>query len=165
MTKSARHALPFLAAGQAQKEVTHNEALALIDAGLHAAAEAIGLNVPPLAPAAGQCWVVGAAPGGAWAGHAHALACWTVNGWRFLAAREGMRVWLSDQQLWADYVGGEWTIGDLRGGRLLIDANQVVGPRLAAVAAPIGGTSVDMEARAAIDALIARLVGHGLIAE
>ena len=62
---SARLGLPFLAAGQAQKEVTHNEALALIDAGLSPAAETIGVTAPPSAPALGQCWIVGGAPSGA----------------------------------------------------------------------------------------------------
>ena len=164
MTQSARHELPFLSAGQAQKELTHNEALALIDAGLHASAETIGLNAPPASPGLGQCWIVGAAPAGAWSGAAHALACWTGGGWRFLTAREGMRVWLVDAQLWAERTADGWTSGEVRGSLLMIGGEQVVGPRLAPVAAPSGGATVDTEARAAVVMLIARLADHGLIA-
>ncbi len=160
---SARLGLPYLAAGQAQKELTHNEALALLDAGLHAAAESVGLNMPPASPGAGQCWIAGAAPEGAWSGQADALACWTGSGWRFLGPVEGMRVWLRDQQLWAVREAGAWAIGQARAERLSIGGNQIVGSRLPAVAAAVGGTTVDAEARAAVSSIIARLVAHGLI--
>jgi hypothetical protein len=79
---SARLGLPFLAVGQAQKELTHNEALALIDLALHAGVEAVGTNVPPAAPVEGQAWIVGSAPSGAWTGRSQALAGWTPGGWR-----------------------------------------------------------------------------------
>lgn len=161
---SPRHSLPYLSSGQAQKELTHNEALTLVDAGLHAAAASIGMNAPPGAPEPGACWIVGSAPTGGWAGQANALACWTGSGWRFLAAREGMRVWLADQQLWAVRQAGGWTTGEVRGAKLLIGGTQVVGPRLAAIGTPEGGAAIDAEARAAIDTIIARLIGHGLIA-
>lgn len=161
---SARHHLPYLASGQAQKELTHNEALALIDAGLHPAAKGIGIETPPAAPESGECWILGMAPVGAWLGQAEALASWTGHGWRFLAPREGMRVWLTDQQIWAERRPGAWAVGDVRGTRLVIDGEPSVGPKAASVASPSGGTVVDIEARTAIDSLIARLVSHGLIA-
>lgn len=161
--ESVRLALPFLAAGQAQKELTHNEALALIDAGLAAAALSVGLNDPPAEPAAGQCWIVGDAPTGAWAGHIGALACWTESGWRFLPPVEGMAVWLTDQQLWAVREAAGWIIGTARAARLVVEGLQVVGARGASVAAPVGGDVVDAEGRAAITAILDRLVVHGLI--
>lgn len=160
---SVRHSLPFLSTGQAQKELTHNEAVALIDAGLHPAAEELGTNTPPVAPVAGQCWIAGSAPTGAWAGRAGALACWTLSGWRFLAATEGMQVWLRDRQHWAVCEAGGWVAGDVRASRLTIEGLKVVGPRGAAVPVPSGGSTVDTEARSAIAALIQRLSDHGLI--
>jgi hypothetical protein len=45
----------------------------------------------------------------------------------------------------------------------VIDGQQVVGPRLPDVPSPSGGTIIDAEARAAVDALIATLKSHGLI--
>lgn len=52
------------------------------------------------------------------------------------------------------------------GGGYKVAGTWVVGARQAAVASPIGGVIIDVEARAAIDALLARLgtSGHGLIA-
>lgn len=58
-----------------------------------------------------------------------------------------------------------WSGGALRFGTALFHGTQqVVGPRQAAVRSPAGGATRDVEARAAIDALIARLRAHGLIA-
>ncbi|MEG8028176.1 DUF2793 domain-containing protein [Sphingomonas aerolata] len=65
---SARTGLPLLQPGQAQKEMGHNEALALIDLLLQPTVVTVGLNVPPAAPAPGACWIVGAAPTGDWGG-------------------------------------------------------------------------------------------------
>ena len=87
-----RLSLPLLHAGQAQKEIDHNEALALIDLALHASVEAVGVNEPPEEPTEGQCWIVGSAPIGAWEGYYNALAGWTAGGWRFLVPRFGMAV-------------------------------------------------------------------------
>lgn len=161
---SSRFGLPFLAAGQAQKELTHNEALALIDAGLCPAVEAAGIETPPGAPEPGQCWIVGASPTGSWADAAGAIACWTAGGWRFLPACEGLKVWRKDVRLWAVREAGGWVTGDGRAARIVVDDIQVVGAQGAAIAGPSGGATVDAEARAAIAAIIDRLAAHGLIA-
>lgn len=47
---------------------------------------------------------------------------------------------------------------------VFVGANKVVGARGAAIANPAGGATVDAEARAAIDAILARIEAHGLIA-
>ncbi|MBS0502619.1 MAG: DUF2793 domain-containing protein [Proteobacteria bacterium] len=160
---SGRFGLPLLAAGQAQKELTHNEALALIDAALCPAAESAAIATPPISPAIGACWIVADAPTGAWSGQAGCLACWTTGGWRFLPAAEGMRVWLKDQSLWAVREATEWVMGEERASRILVDDQPVVGARGAAVALPAGGATIDAEARTAIAAIIDRLAAHGLI--
>lgn len=160
---TSRLGLPFLAAGQAQKELTHNEALALADASICAAVQGIAIDVPPANPALGQCWIVGATPSGAWAGRAHALASWTAGGWRFVPPAEGLCAWVIPDRLWVVRDNGAWRVGDLRGSQLILAGQRVVGPRQTGVPAPSGGTVVDVEARAAINAIIARLSAHGLI--
>lgn len=75
-----RLAWPLLIVAQAQKEVTHNEALTLLDALVHATVEAGPLAAPPPEPADGQCWIVGTAPTGDWTGKADAIAIWTGVG-------------------------------------------------------------------------------------
>ena len=143
---SARLALPLLAAGQAQKEMTVNEALALIDIAVQASAVAGGIDTPPEAPAAGQCWIVGDSPDGAWSGHAGMLAGWTADGWRFATPVEGMAVWVSaDIMVWR-YVGGTWQAGVLSGHRVSIDGVQVVGPRTAMLSKGVFTSSASTEA-------------------
>src|SRR3546814_11902765 len=92
MPITPRFSLPLLAVAQAQKEVTHNEALTLLDALVHAAIEAGPLATPPANPAIGQCWIVDAAATGVWSGAENAIAIWTAGGWRFAAPRVGVQV-------------------------------------------------------------------------
>lgn len=139
-----RFSLPLLALAQAQKEVTHNEALTLIDALIHAAVEDGPLNAPPPGPGEGQCWLVGAAPSGAWAGKVGAIALWSAGGWRFAAARVGMRATRLTDGAWLRFDGSAW-----------------IEP--ATIASPTGGAIVDSEARSAIFALILLLDAQGLL--
>ena len=160
---SARLGLPLLQAGQAQKEVTHNEALTLLEALVQPVAQTAGDDTPPASPGEGQCWIVGGAPAGGWAGQAGALAMWSGGGWRFVPAFEGMAVWVAGANLQARRSGGVWLLGSEAAARILIGGVQVVGSRQAAIATPSGGTLIDAEARAALSAVIAALRSHGLI--
>lgn len=158
-----RLGLPFLAAGQAQKELTHNEALALADAAICPAIQAVGVDAPPANPVLGQCWIVGAAPSGAWTGQAQALAIWTSGGWRFVPAVDGLQAWVLSDRVWAVRDGGIWRVGEARAKQLILDGQRVVGARQPGVSPPAGGTVIDVEARAAINAILARMSAHGLI--
>ena len=160
---SARFALPLILPGQAQKEAFHNEALTRLDAALHACVEEGPLADPPADPEAGRSWLVGAAATGAWAGKEHALASWTAGGWRFVSPVAGMLVWNIDLGCWLHWSGSAWSDGSLPAAALVIGGEQVVGPRLPDVPSPSGGTTIDAEARAAVDAVIATLKSHGLI--
>ena len=115
---SARHGLPLLAPGQAQKEMTHNEALAMLDLVVQPAVETLGVTVPPLAPGEGQCWIVGAGATGSWEGHDDALAGWTAGGWRFVVPREGMLAWVIDASAYARFDGAGWAGGHPLGSAL-----------------------------------------------
>lgn len=164
MADTARWRLPLLDAGQAQKEMTVNEALARLDLLAQAGVVAAGLDAPPSAPDEGQAWIVGAAPTGAWAGEADTIAGWTAGGWRFVAPREGMSAWSAADGCCVTYAGEQWRTGRLAGAAVEIGGVQVVGARVAAIASPAGGTTVDAEARAALTAALAALRAHGLIA-
>lgn len=160
---SARFALPFILPGQAQKELFHNEALTLIDAALHASVEAPPLATPPTEPEEGQCWIVAAGATGAWSGREDELACWTAGGWRFVAPPPGMLAWSADLGCWRHWTESGWSDGELPASSITIAGQQVVGPRLSDVPSPSGGTTIDAEARAAVDSIIATLKSHGLI--
>ena len=57
-----RLGLPLLAAGQSQKEVTHNAALTQLDMLMQSAVVAAFVTAPPAAPQPGQCWSGGVRP-------------------------------------------------------------------------------------------------------
>lgn len=65
---SARLGLPYLMPAQAQKHVTHNEALVRLDLLTQLVLEARGAETPPASPADGEIHALGAAPVEAWAG-------------------------------------------------------------------------------------------------
>lgn len=52
---AARNALPFLQVGQAQKEITHNEALVIVDALLQPTAQSAE-TTPPIGLGGAGCW-------------------------------------------------------------------------------------------------------------
>lgn len=144
MPKTARFSLPLLATAQAQKEVTHNEALTLLDALVHAAVEDGPVAAPPALPTSGQCWLVGAGATGAWAGRDNMLAIRSEGGWRFVPPRPGLRLIRLSDGAWMRYDAGSW-----------------VAP--GAIASPAGGVTIDSEARSVVAALILLLEAQGLL--
>ncbi|GLI97643.1 DUF2793 domain-containing protein [Sphingobium sp. BS19] len=160
-----RFALPLLQAGQAQKEVTHNEALVRLDMLSHGAAVSADVSVPPSAPVAGQCWIVAAGASGAWAGQGGAIAGWTAGGWRFVAPVVGMAVWVVDRGHAMRWSGSAWIDAEVRADGLYQGGIRVVGAQGGAIMSPSGGGLVDAESRAAIDAILVMLRLHGMIAE
>jgi hypothetical protein len=165
MTDSTpRFALPLLAAGQAQKELFHNEALLALDLLVQATAETLGDPAPPAAPLPGQAWIVGAQPSGDWTGQANGVAGWDDGGWRFVAPIEGMRLWVRTVGLWATFRGGAWQLGREAVASVNVGGVQVVAAQQPAIPAPAGGTVVDQAARTALNAVLEALRTHGLVA-
>ena len=125
--QSARFALPLLVPGQAEKEVYHNEALARIDAALHASVVGGPLVDPPSAPSIGQSWVVGSDASADWAGQDGNLAAWTSGGWRFVAPVPEMMAWHAPRGCWIYWTGTGWSDGEFPTTSLVIGGVQVVG--------------------------------------
>lgn len=111
---STRLGLPYLQPSQAQKHVTHNEALQRLDTLVQLVVEDFYANLPPEVPVEGQVWALGASPIGAWAGHGLKLATWAQGDWMFIAPQNGWRAALgTEMRLWN---GSEWAlpgVGDL----------------------------------------------------
>lgn len=100
--------LPLIQQSQAQKHVTHNEALAILDLLVQLVVQDFGAETPPGGPQDGQVWALGAAPTGAWAGQANRLAARLNGGWEFLAPQPGWRaVSLADGSL-RRWTGSAW---------------------------------------------------------
>lgn len=163
MTGTARYNMPFLSAGQAQKEITVNEALQSLDLIVSAAVEQDALSDPPASPTVGTCYLVGASPSGDWAGKPQTVAGYTSGGWRFIEPVEGLSVYVKSSGQVATYRSGAWEFGILRAVSVQVDGQQVVGSRAAAIVPPTGGTLIDIEARSTIEIILGALRHHGLI--
>ena len=137
---TSRFALPYLFSGQAQKEMTHNEALIAIDALLHPIVEET-LNTPPAllnTVDAGKCWHIGNAPSGLWQNRARQIANWSGSSWRFVIPQRGMKVFNRATGVYNIFEIGNW-----------------VEP--ASIMDPIQGNIIDLEARSAISAILGML--------
>jgi Protein of unknown function (DUF2793) len=161
---SDRLALALIAPGQAQKEMTHNEALARLDIMVQPVVQAVAPASIPTNPILGQCWIVGVGATGAWAGHDAALAAWTAGGWRFVGAFEGMTAWSIADAMVVIRRGASWIIGQVNAQQIRINNVPLLTVRQPAIATPSGGTMVDSESRAAISAILGMVRTHGLIA-
>jgi hypothetical protein len=164
MAATPRHQLPLLSVGQAQKEITHNEALLALGLLLHPTCVAEPDDTPPVAPVVGDVFLCGANPTGAWAGQPHAMALWTESGWRFARPVEGQKVTLLPSGAEWRYLGGSWSLGIVDAAELRVGGQQVVGTRAGAINLSPDGATVDHQARAAIEAMLTALRQHGLIA-
>ena len=162
MSESVRHALPLLAAGQSQKEVTHNEALVAIDRMLHPMVVTRTLSVPPATPVSGDTYIVAATPGGAWTGHAGALATYDGFGWVFTNPVRGCLAWVADEAGFSVFDGG-WSSGGWPAAGLRIAGRQVLGAAPVTMSAPVGGVTIDVESRAVLGALILTLRTQGIV--
>lgn len=139
---SPRFALPYLYAGQAQKEFYVNEAMAITDALLHCAIEGTAA-CPPDTPADGQNWRVASGATGDWAGHDGQIACRQSGAWRFITPKDGMRVF--DR-----FSGASWLYA---GGWQMPSS----------ISPATGGSNVDAEARTTLAQLINALKLGGIL--
>ncbi len=164
MNQSNRFALPFLEAGQAQKEVTHNGAIRAIDDLLHLSVLGRTESAPPSLPVTGGLWIVATAGTGAWTGHDHQLAAWDGFGWSFRTPAEGMLAWVAGEAVFTVFRGGAWSAGGWPASALDIAGRTVLGASPTTIAPPAGGAMIDAEARAVIVALSTALRSQGIIA-
>lgn len=136
------HGLPYLFPGQAQKEAFVNEGFARLDA----LVQPVVLDeraMPPVDPAAGDCYLVAEIGEGLWEGHGRSLAVW-ADQWLFLLPREGAQIYdlaIAAARRFAD--DGGWR-------------------RVAAPGVATGGAVQDLEARDTIATVIAKLRAAGI---
>lgn len=106
---SPRIDLTYLLPAQAQKHVTVNESLSRLDALVQLSVEAFDAETPPVSPANGEVWALGAAPTGVWAGQGGQIAQFLDGGWLFIAPGPGWRAWGVAESELRVFTGGTWT--------------------------------------------------------
>lgn len=162
MSNTIRHSLPLLATGQAQKEVTHNEALLAIDRQLQLSVASRTSALPPALPKAGDCFIVPDGAGGAWRGHVNEIAFFDGYGWIFTSSTTGCLAWIVDEAVFAVFDGGwsseGWPVAALR-----IGGRRVLGGVPVTLSDPVGGTIVDVQARDGLRNIVVALRAQGII--
>ena len=81
--------LPLILPAQAQKHVTHNEALRILDVLVQLVVADRNRNAPPAVPEDGDRHIIGADPFGEWEGRAGWIASYWAGGWLFIRPRAG----------------------------------------------------------------------------
>lgn len=84
-------ALPYILPAQAQKHVTHNEALRHLDAIVQLVVISADRVTPPSTALPGDRYIVGLGSSGAWAGQDGMIAVADGSGWAFYGALSGWR--------------------------------------------------------------------------
>ncbi len=107
MTTTSHINITLVEQSQAQKEVTVNTAFSRIDAMLNTGAKSRVIATPPVSPAAGDVYIVGTSPTGAWAGQAGNITFYDQS-WKFITPREGMTLWVNDEDVQYIYDGAAW---------------------------------------------------------
>lgn len=108
MANSPNLAMPFLQAAQAQKHVTHNDALAVLDAVVMLAVLDRDLASPPASPPDGSRYLIAGGSADAWAGQDGKIAAWRDGAWAFHAPKEGWLLWVADEDVLLVFDGAAW---------------------------------------------------------
>ncbi|HWU14859.1 MAG TPA: DUF2793 domain-containing protein [Caulobacter sp.] len=110
-TTTPRLSLPFVAAGQAQKHITVNEALGRLDGLVQLAVQSRTIATQPTSPADGAMHILPTgATGSAWFDKAAGLLAHYVDGvWEALAPKAGWLAWIIDEGLALIHDGENWT--------------------------------------------------------
>lgn len=108
MTDTANLGLPCIEGSQAQKHVTHNEALRILDTLVQLAVDDRDLTAPPGTPSEGQRYIVKAGATGAWVGRDGEIAAWQDGAWQFSTPRAGWLAYVIDEGALLAWTGSVW---------------------------------------------------------
>ena len=108
MTDTLHLALPYIEAAQAQKHVTHNEALRILDAVVMLAVKDRDLSAPPGSPSDGDRYLVKPTGSGAFAGKDQQIAHYRDGAWAFHSPRAGWVCFVEDEDALLVFDGDEW---------------------------------------------------------
>lgn len=113
MTSTPRWNLTELAAAQAQPHLTVNQSFEDIDILLGTITAISITNTPPGSPAAGDTYIAGTSPTGAWSGTANRIKYWNGTSWREFIARKGTLAYVDSGPKFYYWNGTAWTVTGL----------------------------------------------------
>ncbi|WP_282129074.1 DUF2793 domain-containing protein [Roseobacter litoralis] len=105
---SSSLSMPFIQPSQAQKHVTHNEALRILDVVTQLGVAADDQTTPPTSPTDGTRYIIDAGGINEWANHEGEVALFENGAWRFFVPRAGWRAYVINRDALVVYDGAEW---------------------------------------------------------
>jgi len=108
MTATARLDLPFLQAGQALKNITHNEALQRLDSGLYLSCSNMDANSLPGNPAEDLVVLISQSPDITLLDRVGQIAVFTTSGWVWFTPKPGWSLWDETEQTLRIFNGKSW---------------------------------------------------------
>ena len=102
--------LPYILAAQAQKHVTHNDAVRLLDAIVQLSVLDRDLTAPPASPADGDRYILASGATGLWAGWDLNVTTWVDGVWMRLVPRPGWLAWIADEATVSVWTGTIWKL-------------------------------------------------------
>jgi hypothetical protein len=105
MADSTNLMLPYLSAAQAQKHVTVNESLRLLDALVRTRVVEQGLTAPPSTPADGSVYIPASGATGAWDDWDFNLAYYVDGAWRKIVPKVGWLIYDIDEDAYYKFEG------------------------------------------------------------
>ena len=110
MDNSANLRLPYIMAAQAQKHVTHNEAIRTLDALVQISVLDKNLTAPPVSPGDGDRYIPASGATGEWANKDEQIAAFQDNAWMFYLPREGWLAYVADEDQIYVHDGSNWSV-------------------------------------------------------
>ena len=110
MEHSTILSLPYLAASQDQKHITHNEALQKLDVLTQLTVASASLSAPPASPTEGERHIIAPSATDAWVGKDSQIAAFQNGAWAYFAPQEGWRVWICDEDSFMCWDGSDWAL-------------------------------------------------------
>ena len=101
--------LPYILPSQAQKHVTHNEALRILDVCVQLVVLDRTLTAPPAGPVEGDRHIVATPATGPWIGREGQIALFENNVWSFFLPQIGWQAYVRSESAQAVFTGAGWT--------------------------------------------------------
>jgi len=141
---TVNYSLPLLFSGQAQKEFSLNQMVALVDALLHKSVDD-SLSSPPTNPDESSVYRVTGDAIDAWVGKENQIAIWLGGAWHFISPKAGMQLFDRQAETLLHY-DTAW-----------VSATEP--------AAASGGTVIDTEARQMLVSIVEALRIYGVFSQ
>ncbi|GAA6213157.1 hypothetical protein NBRC116602_28980 [Hyphomicrobiales bacterium 4NK60-0047b] len=108
MEKTSKLQLPYVLSSQAQKHITHNEALRSLDAIIHLSAISRNQTTPPSSTTDGDRYIADANSTGDWTGKDFHIVAWQDGSWMFYPPQTGWLCWIEDENTHLLWNGTGW---------------------------------------------------------